>query len=299
MTESGPFLSLDVAAQVAAEIRALARRAVDLLPTSSVARRLARHRMVRPIDYMRYAEFTAVLDELDIGHGDRVLDVGSPQWFSLYLASAYPETSFTYVNIVESELEPFREITEVLGLTNIEHRMGDVRQLAFPDASFDCVISISVIEHVYPEVGGDVAALGEIARVLEPGGDLVLTVPCKDRCAVVRVDGPVYERGAQDDNFFAREYDMNSFALLVASGLLRLDDSWLISEKAGTWSVDYYEWGPGSGARVRSALVRARVLLQVFGVSADEALARRYLGIAREPEHRMVNIAARLRKPLR
>src|SRR5262249_51325974 len=45
-------------------------------------------------------------------------------------------------------------------------------QLAFPDASFATVLFIDAIEHVRDAP----ATLSEIARVLEPGGDLVVTV---------------------------------------------------------------------------------------------------------------------------
>lgn len=48
-----------------------------------------------------------------------------------------------------------------------------VENLDFPDARFDVVVSCDVIEHIE----ADAQALGEMARVLRPGGILVLTVP--------------------------------------------------------------------------------------------------------------------------
>jgi SAM-dependent methyltransferase len=50
---------------------------------------------------------------------------------------------------------------------------GDATCLPFPDASFDRVIAAEVLEHI-PD---DSAALGELARVLRPGGVLALSVP--------------------------------------------------------------------------------------------------------------------------
>jgi SAM-dependent methyltransferase len=50
---------------------------------------------------------------------------------------------------------------------------GDGQQLPFPDATFDRVIASEVLEHI-PD---DAAALGELARVLKPGGTLAATVP--------------------------------------------------------------------------------------------------------------------------
>jgi SAM-dependent methyltransferase len=51
--------------------------------------------------------------------------------------------------------------------------VGDACHLPFPAASFDRVIAAEVMEHV-PD---DRAAMGELARVLRPGGVLAVTVP--------------------------------------------------------------------------------------------------------------------------
>jgi len=52
------------------------------------------------------------------------------------------------------------------------HRM-DIADIRFPDASFDCVLSLHVLEHV-PD---DRRAMREILRVLRPGGWAILQVP--------------------------------------------------------------------------------------------------------------------------
>ena len=65
-------------------------------------------------------------------------------------------------------------------------------RLPFPDASFDAVGSVGVLEHVR-EVGGDEAgSLAEITRVLRPGGVLLCYhLPCRASLieAVARVAG--------------------------------------------------------------------------------------------------------------
>jgi SAM-dependent methyltransferase len=52
---------------------------------------------------------------------------------------------------------------------------GDVGALPFPDASFDLVISRSVVEHLEQPI----AVFREFARVLRPGGAVVLITPNK------------------------------------------------------------------------------------------------------------------------
>jgi SAM-dependent methyltransferase len=60
-----------------------------------------------------------------------------------------------------------------------EHRYGeldyvcDIVQIPAPDASFDCILCTEVLEHV-PHPG---RAIGEFARLLRPGGRLILTAP--------------------------------------------------------------------------------------------------------------------------
>lgn len=68
-------------------------------------------------------------------------------------------------------------------------RREDVTRLSFGDAGLDAVLSLEVLEHV-PDFR---AALCEFARVLKPGGVLVLTVPFlierPATTALARVDG--------------------------------------------------------------------------------------------------------------
>jgi len=51
--------------------------------------------------------------------------------------------------------------------------VGDATAMPFPDNSFDIVIAAEVMEHI----PADQAAIGEVARVLRPGGIAAVTVP--------------------------------------------------------------------------------------------------------------------------
>jgi SAM-dependent methyltransferase len=50
---------------------------------------------------------------------------------------------------------------------------GDALALPFPDGTFDRVIAAEVLEHI----PADTTALGELVRVLRPGGTIAVTVP--------------------------------------------------------------------------------------------------------------------------
>ena len=246
---------------------------------------------------MRYAEFDAILRDLQLESGMQILDVSSPQWFSLYLANNYPDIEFQYINILDSELDPYAEIAEALGIRNLKYRKEDIRNSGLRDNTFDRAISISVIEHIYPEKGGDLKALDEISRVLISGGEFLLTVPYKSRCNILYRDGPVYERRERTRNFYAREYDEVMFDRLVGRSKFSLNGTWFICELTGSFSVDYYEWGPGKDIFPGKYLVKSRILLErIFGKSLDELLAKKYLSVSREITGRLVNISARLKK---
>jgi SAM-dependent methyltransferase len=280
------------------KIKGLALNAINNLSVSDHAYRIARYSAKHPIDYMRYAEFDAILKDLVITPGMEILDISSPQWFSIYLAGKYPETVFHYINITDKEVDPYKRIVESIGIKNLRYKKEDVRALKYASGMFAKAISISVIEHIYPKVNGDLMALAEIRRVLKPDGELLLTVPYKEKHNIVYMDGPVYERNAKKGNFFAREYDEEMFHQLVGSGGFALRDCWFICERMGMFSKDYYEWGPGKDVKSLSKCL-LKVIRQVEhlpSISFDSMLAKRYLSISREINGRVVNISAALVK---
>jgi ubiquinone/menaquinone biosynthesis C-methylase UbiE len=287
--------NLEKGLQVASVTRLLAQRAIKELSPTQDAYRIARQRILCPVDYMRYAEFDAILRDLEITPGMTILDVSSPQWFSLYLANKHPNIEINYLNIIDSEIDPYKEIARALGIKNLTYRKEDVRDLRLCENTFDRVVSISVIEHIYPDKDGDLKALNEISRVLKPGGEFLLTVPFKSKGKIVYLDGPVYEREERTKNFYAREYDEVTFHKLIKLSNFSLAGLWFICERTGILSVDYYEWGPGRNILILRYLIKSLKLWErVLGISINEALAKQYLNVSREVNSRLVNISARL-----
>ena len=68
---------------------------------------------------------------------------------------------------------------------------SDTRFLPFQDEYFHLVVSADVIQHL-PRPGGDALALAEMARVLRPGGLLLLRTNA--RCGYPATDSPMYHR---------------------------------------------------------------------------------------------------------
>jgi len=282
-------------AQFVRSIRKLASEAAKSNLLGAPAHKEALTRIRKPVDYMRCAEFSLALKQISLEPGAKVLDIGSPQWFSLYLASLFPKVKFHYVNILDSELSQIEDIAKCLGISNIDYFKQDVRSLEFDSNYFDKAISISVIEHIDPEIGGDTLALNEIRRVLVSQGKLTLSVPLKDTAKVVYVNGDVYERVADKNNFFAREYDLVQFQNLLCNTNYLIKEKIFIIEKPGLLALDFWEWGPGK-SKIFSGLITKSVkaIERITGNSVEHRLAVRYLHPSLEVQHRVVNIVATL-----
>lgn len=101
--------------------------------------------------------------------GGRILEVGVGTGISLseYASS----TCVCGVDISEPMLRKARERVETLKLRNVESlSVMDAERLDFPDASFDVVMA----QYVITTVPNPEATLDEFARVLRPGGEIVL-----------------------------------------------------------------------------------------------------------------------------
>lgn len=101
--------------------------------------------------------------------GGRILEVGVGTGISLGYYS--DRCRIWGIDLSEQMLHKARERVARQRLTNVEDlRIMDAEMLDFPDGSFDVVVAQYVVNTVpHPEI-----ALGEFARVLRPGGEIVL-----------------------------------------------------------------------------------------------------------------------------
>ncbi|MDH4339734.1 MAG: methyltransferase domain-containing protein [Thermoleophilia bacterium] len=117
--------------------------------------------------------------------GKRVLDIGSGAGMDTLIAALMvgPEGSVTGIDMTPEMIDKARRGAAELGLNNVTFVEGEAETLPFDDASFDVVLSNSVIDLI-PDKD---AVFSSIYRVLVPGGRL--------QVADVTIQQPVSEEG--------------------------------------------------------------------------------------------------------
>lgn len=99
--------------------------------------------------------------------GMRVLDVGcGPGTISVGLAAAVKPGELHGIDMDESQIDLAIAAAQQGGHVNAHFQVADALSLSFPDSHFDAVHCHGFLTHI-PDTG---AALGEIKRVLRPGG---------------------------------------------------------------------------------------------------------------------------------
>ena len=104
--------------------------------------------------------------------GERILEIGpGTGYYSLDLASWIGEEGRLEIFDIQQEMldHTMRGVAEH-GLSNVTATRGDATSLPHPDDSFDAVVLTTVLG----EIPDQDAAMREIARVLKPGGRLVV-----------------------------------------------------------------------------------------------------------------------------
>jgi ubiquinone/menaquinone biosynthesis C-methylase UbiE len=116
----------------------------------------------------------ATVEALDPPPGGAVLEVGFGPGHALeMLASARSLGLLAGVDHSELMVETARRrLARVRGNAALDLRCGDARELPFPDERFDLVYAVNSFDQ-WPAKDD---ALAEMAGVLKPGGDLVLSI---------------------------------------------------------------------------------------------------------------------------
>ena len=112
-------------------------------------------------------DYPPILEEIKKKPFETLLDAGcgTAPMISL-LTEEYPDAHYVGLDLTPEMIKQ----AETKGLKNAEFVVGDCENMPFEDESFDIVINSQSFHH-YPDPQ---AFMGEVARVLRPGGILVL-----------------------------------------------------------------------------------------------------------------------------
>ena len=122
---------------------------------------------------------TVRFDRLGLKSGDLFLDAGAGFGRHAFEAARLGArvVALDYAN---DEVVGTRNTFAAMALANeipadrfVSGLRGDATRLPFADATFDCVVTSEVLEHIQ----ADTDAIAELHRVLKPGGMLAATVP--------------------------------------------------------------------------------------------------------------------------
>lgn len=189
--------------------------------------------LTAPSRYPEYEEVLALLRggvDLD-DPASWLLDIGSPKLFSLLIAARSRAT------VVATDIwQPAIDEAEALrgGLpaevaARVRLGVADAREpvpaaLCPPGGRFAGAFSMSVIEHIEPDPGGDHRALARMADAVRPGGAVVVSVPVDAHRRSEYLQAEMYGRRPADARgaFFQRVYDRRALDQLAAAVAPRL-----------------------------------------------------------------------------
>ncbi|HUP71183.1 MAG TPA: class I SAM-dependent methyltransferase [Acidimicrobiales bacterium] len=178
--------------------------------------------------------------------GERVLNVGVGAGTFERLATERG----ALVHSLDPDEAAIERVRGSLGLGNLA-RTGHVQAMPFSDGSLDVVVASEVLEHLPDD--DLVGAVEEAARVLVPGGRLLVTVPAREDLVAHVVVCP--DCGSR----FHRWGHLQSFdaARLAATVAPRFDVDSITERPFATWSA--LNWKGRLLALVKRALSRAGV----------------------------------------
>lgn len=125
-----------------------------------------------PLHWSRQREWPWIIQEAELNDTKRVLDIGG-SWSVLKFSLATRCEEVVTLDIEPDHIQKGKITIDRLGFKNITQILGDVREMKFPDNTFDVVVNCSVMEHVEEN---RFEGIKECVRVLKPSGIFLLTM---------------------------------------------------------------------------------------------------------------------------
>ena len=199
-------------------------------------------------------DLSKMVDYAALQGDEIVLDAGCGAGHTA-LAFAPHVAKVIAVDLSGAMLEECRETAAARNIHNCDFRVGDVEKLAFADHSFDLVVSRYSAHHwPHPQ-----RALEEFARVLRPGGRLILS-------DVVSFDDATCDTYLQAiellrDPSHVRDHTVNQWLAMMAAAGFR-------AENLFNWSlyIDFVSWVE----RMQTPTTNAAQIRQLFDGAPSE-----------------------------
>ncbi len=162
---------------------------------------------------------------------NRILDLGCGGGHASYAAAAGADGQVVAYDLSEEMLGVVKEEAARRGLDNLTIQQGSADALPFADASFELVVSRYSAHH-WMQIE---ASIAEAARVLAPGGALIII-------DVVAPQTPLYDTVLQTiellrDASHVRDYRQSEWRAMLSAAGLSVDDSdtWKLALNFDAW----------------------------------------------------------------
>jgi SAM-dependent methyltransferase len=192
--------------------------------------------VLRKSDFIR--TFQVISGLIDVSDGQTVLELGaSHSWASVLVKCDFPGSYVVTSDLIPDCLRYAFVYERVLATSVNEKWAFNVRDIPFADAQFDRIFTFAAFHH-FSNRGDYSQPMREIARILKPGGKLILlyepTAPrLLYRSAYQRVNRKRREEGVDED-------------VLVVRNLRRIAKTFALSLEAKPFPIFQYRCSIGS-----------------------------------------------------